>query len=115
MVTADQRQIITEVAEQLGNSFGSCQAQGVPAKYVPQLLTAEWQEHCLYVDSDLLQCTKDDKSIKILLLEIKKKGNAYCFFNQQSKYCAPSRKSRPNFTLAFLCINAKFLPQCSSP
>jgi len=27
MVTADQRQIITEVAEQLGNSFGSCQAQ----------------------------------------------------------------------------------------
>jgi hypothetical protein len=44
----------------------------VPAKYVPKLLTAEWQEHCLYVDSDLLECAKDDKSIKILLLEIKK-------------------------------------------
>jgi hypothetical protein len=58
----------------------------VPAKYVPQLLTAEWQEHCLYVDSDVLEYVKDDKSIKILLLEIKK-GNAYYFFNQQGIVC----------------------------
>jgi hypothetical protein len=54
----------------------------VPAKYIPQLLTAEWQKHCLHVDSDLLECAKDDKSIKILLPEIKK-GNVYYFFNQQ--------------------------------
>jgi hypothetical protein len=73
MVTAHQRQIIREVAEQLGNYFGSCQAQDVPPKYVPQLLTAEWQKHCLYLDSDLLECAKDDKSIKILLLVTKKK------------------------------------------
>jgi len=66
MVTADQRQIITEVAEQLANSFGSCQAQDVPAKHIPQLLTTAWQQHCLYIDSDLLECAKDDKSIKIL-------------------------------------------------
>jgi hypothetical protein len=44
--------------------------------------TAQWQKHCLYIDSDLLECAKHDKSIKILLLEIKK-GNAYYFFNQQ--------------------------------
>lgn len=34
---------------------------------------------------------------------------------QSARYCAPWRKSRPNFTLAFLCKNAKFLPQCSLP
>jgi len=44
----------------------------VPAKYVPQVLTAELQEHCLYVDSDLLECAEDDKSIKILLMKIQK-------------------------------------------
>ena len=86
MVIADQRQIIREVAE-LGNSFGSCQAQDVPAKYVPQLLTSEWQKHSLYTDSDLLECAKDDKSIKILLLERKKKQCLLLF--QSARYCAP--------------------------
>jgi len=49
-----------------------------PAKHVPQLLTAEWQQHCPYVDSDLLECA-NDKSIKILLLEIKKKAMLIAF------------------------------------
>jgi hypothetical protein len=54
----------------------------VPAKYAPQLLTAELLEHFLYIDSDLLECAKDDKSIKILLIKIKK-INAYYFSSQQ--------------------------------
>ena len=111
MVTADQRQIIREVTEQLRNSFGLCQAQDVPARYVPQLLTAEWQKHCLYIDSDLLECA-DDKSIKILLLEIKKQC---LLLFQSARYCAHEESQGQTLHWNFLCINAKFLPQCSSP
>jgi len=62
----DQRLTIREVSDELGISSGSCQAiltkdsclQHVSAEFVPQLMTAERQEHHLSVASDLQKQTK---------------------------------------------------------
>lgn len=63
LVTAEQRLTIRKVSEELEISSGSCQAiltkdlcmRHVSAKFVPQLMTAEQQEHHLSVASDLQQ------------------------------------------------------------
>jgi len=57
----------------------------VPAKYILWLLTAERQQHCLYLDSDFLDRAKDNKNIKILLLEIKRQC---LLLFQSARYCA---------------------------
>ena len=72
LVRADQRLTIWEVSEELGISSGSCQAivtkdlcmRCVSAKFVPQLMTAEQQEHHMSVASDLQKQTKIYKHCK---------------------------------------------------
>jgi hypothetical protein len=62
-VTAEQRLTIRKISEELGISSGSCQAnltkdlcmRHVSAKFVPQLMTADQQQHHLSLASDLQQ------------------------------------------------------------
>jgi hypothetical protein len=72
LIRADQRLTVMEVSEELGISSGSCQAiltkdlcmRRVSSKFVPQLMTAEQQQHHLSVASDLQKQTKIYKHCK---------------------------------------------------
>jgi len=121
MILQNRRLTIREIAEDVGNSFGSCQAilteklniQRVTAKFVPCVLTENQKANHVNISQELLdRVSVDENFLKTIVTgdetwvyDVETKAQSSQWVGQVSPRPKKARMSRPNMNVMLLVFS----------